>query len=264
MIKFKHYCNSGDLIAALAGIRQVCKDLGQKAEIYQQLNVPADYYPGAVHPVQKEGLMVNMNKSTFEMIKPLVLSQPYIGGFKEYAGQKITVDLDVIRSKCFVNMPFGMLPSWPMLAYPDMAADLSEPWLSAKPATTSNGFVILNFTERYRNPTISYFFLKKYKNLLFAGTEKEHAMFCEQWKLKIPYLRVENFLELAQCIRGSLFFSGNQSMNWNIANAMGHPRILEMSSMAPNCQPFVGKKNYGYYHQGAAEYYFEKLMKQNA
>lgn len=236
-------------------------DLGEQAEIYQQLNVPADYYTGATHPVQNGGVMVNMNQATFEMISPLILSQHYISDFKEYVGQDITVDLDVIRSKCFVNMPFGMLPSWPMLAYPDMATDLSKPWIDVDASPITQGVVVVNFTERYRNPTINYFFLKKYEpHLLFAGTEKEHRLFCEQWKIEVPYLKVENFLELAQYIKGSRFFFGNQSMNWNIANAMGHPRLLEMSSMAPNCQPFVGEKNYGYYHQGAAEYYFERLM----
>lgn len=261
-IIFKHGCNVGDLIASLPGIKQVCETLGQKAIIYQQLNVLAHYYEGATHPVINNGQQVCMNQTMFDMVKPLILSQDYIEDFQEYTGQKTTVNLDVIRDKCFVNMPYGMIQSWIMMAYPDMATDLSRPWLlNIAPDPLLQGKVVLNYTERYRNMMIEYFFLKKYQeNLVFAGTDKEHAIFCNKWKLEMPYLKVDNFLDLAQCINGAKFFAGNQSSCWNIANALGKPRILEMCNFAPNCQPFVGEDNFGYLHQGSAEYFFNRLF----
>lgn len=263
-IVFKHGANVGDLIASLAGIRQVCQEMGQKAIICQDLNVKAIYYPGAVHPVTQNGEMVCMNEFMFEMVKPLILSQSFVEDFQILTDQKTVVDLDVIRDRCFVNMPAGMIQSWVMMAFPDMAADLSKPWLTdIKPDPLLKGKIVLNYTERYRNEMIDYKFLKKYEeHLIFAGTDKEHALFCRRWELTMPYLKVDNFLDLAQCISGSIFFAGNQSSNWNIANAMGHPRLLEMCSYAPNCQPFVGVDNFGYFHQGGLEYYFERLFKQ--
>lgn len=272
-ISFKHSCNAGDLIASLPGIKQVCQTLGQKAIIYQALNVKAYYYDGATHPVTNEGDMVCMNEAMFNMIKPLLLSQSYIEDFVVFNGQKAIVDLDVIRDNidhnqkhCFVNMPAGMIQSWIILAYPDMATDLSKPWLDVPLPWPSDGIatkgkIVLNYTERYRNPRIDYSFLKEYQeHLLFAGTEKENAIFSSRWKLEIPHLGVDDFLDLATCIKGARFFAGNQSMNWNIANGIGVPRILEMCAFAPNCQPFVGENNFGYYHQGAAEYYFDRLF----
>lgn len=260
-IIFKHGCNVGDLIASLPGIKQVCENLGERALIYQQLDVKAIYYEGATHPVTKDGDMVCMNKTMFDMVKPLILSQPYIQDFAEYTDQRITVDLDVIREKCFVNMPFGMIQSWVMMAYPDMATDLSHPWIDVKSDPLMEGKILINFTERYRNHGIGYGFLKKYEpHLVFAGTDKEHYLFAMKWGLELPLLKVDNFLDLAQCIKGAKFMAGNQSANWNIANAMGVPRVLEICSFAPNCQPFVGENNFGYFHQKAAEYYFDRLF----
>ena len=77
--------------------------------------------------------------------------------------------------------------------------------------------------------------------------------------LSIPRIELNNFLELTQYIKGCRFFMGNQSMAWNLANAMGKARIIEMCQFAPNCQPFVGEHNYGFYHQEALNYYFKYL-----
>lgn len=268
-ILFKHSCNTGDLIASLAGIKEVCGTLNEKAIIYQELNVAAQYYDGATHPVTaSDGNMVCMNKPMFDMVSPLIKSQPYIEDFREYNGEKITVDFDRIRdrldggARAFSNIPFGMIQSWVIFAYPDMATDLSKPWLSiGEPDPITSGKVILNFTERYRSTMADYSFLKKYEShLLFTGTKKECAIFCETWGLSVPYLEVDNFLELAKCIKGAKFLMGNQSANWNIANAMGTPRVLEMCPFAPNCQPFVGENNFGHFNTKGIMYYFERLF----
>jgi hypothetical protein len=92
------------------------------------------------------------------------------------------------------------------------------------------GKVIINFTERYRNTMIDYNFLKHYApDLIFAGTEREHWLFCNQWGLgSVPRLVVKDFLELAYAIKNCRFLLGNQSMNWNLAEAMKTPRLLEI------------------------------------
>lgn len=263
-ITFKHYANAGDLAAILAGVKGVCETLNAKAVLYQQLNVRADYYPGAVHPVtDKDGAFVCMNEKQFEMLAPLIKAQDYVEDFLPWEGQEIVVDLDVVRGRTFANLPYGMIQSWPMFAFPDMACDLSQPWLKAEKLTGPiNDSIILNFTQRYRNPSINYFFLKKYQDrCFFVGTRTEHELFCSTWKIDVPYREVKDFLELAGIINSCKFFLGNQSMCWNIANGLGHPRILEMYAGAPNCQPFVGPDNYGFYHQPALEYYVDKLIK---
>lgn len=269
---FKHFCNPGDLVASMAAIRAYYESTNRKVLLCQQKNVEANYYPGARHGTVSDGdghTMVCMNTKMFDMIKPLVESQQYIHGMEEYVGQEILVDLDTIRKETFVNLPHGMIQSWPMFAYPDLAYDLSKPWIDLpdnkeiedKMLPQVKGKIILNFTERYRNGHINYFFLRKYKHdLVFAGTDIEHLLFMNKWKMDMPKLKIDNFLELAYGIKHCKFILCNQSMSWNIAEAIKSPRVLEICEYANNCMSFVGDKSYGFYHQSGVEYYVNLLV----
>jgi len=264
-ISVRHSCNIGDLIASLAGLKAYWEESGKKFMYMQELNVLATYHTSYYHPTQEEGRQVMCNKKMFDMIKPLIECQPYIDSFEEFTGQKVTVDFNAFRGNIEVNMPFGAIQSWYMLAFPDLACDISKAWIDVPDREVNPEYknkVIVNFTERYRNQFIHYYFLKEHQDsLLFAGTEKEHSDFCKKWNLNIPLLKIENFLSLAQIMKQSKFFLGNQSFCWNLNRAMNLPSILEMFPAAPNCLPFIGNHNYGFYHQRALEYYFQKLIK---
>ena len=274
VIRFRHTVNSGDVIATLAGIRKVCMSTGKKAVIYQQIDMLGNYYPGATHPVKDlDGNMVTMNQKTFDMLKPLVESQNYVESFEIYTGQEVDVDLNKFRGEIAVNMPYGAIQNWVACCFPDMQADLSKPWLhlpaheisdirynGVVPFNDTKGRIIINFTDRYRADGIHYYFLKKYeKKIVFAGTPQEQVKFSQKWGLDISYLNVYNFYELASAIRHAAFFLGNQSMCWNIAEAMKSPRIVEYCPWAPNCVAGVGADSYGFFHQGGVEYSFDYL-----
>lgn len=282
---YLHNCNAGDMICALPGIREVYRKSGKKAIIYQVLDVPGYYMPGLIHSVKDEkGIQVTMNQTIFDMLRPLLLAQEYIEDFQVYAGQKIDVDLTIIREwldydpekpeippkvkqgKQFVNIPNMALPGWLMLAYPPMACDISEPWIDTPGLTVMDqSYIMINRTERYLNKGINYAFLKKYqKELVFTGTEREHQVFCKQFDLNFPRIAVDDFMELAEIMKMCRFFLGNQSFPWNLANALGVPRVLEMFAQAPNCQPFIGEDNYGFLQQVPLEYYFEMLYNKKA
>ncbi len=266
----KHYCNPGDLIAMLASLKSYHKTTGRKVIFAQQLNVAANYYQGAVHGTTSDNdsqKMVCMNQSMYDLIRPLVLSQDYIEDMQVYEGQTpLTIDLDVIREKTFVNLPNGSIQSWPMFAYPDLAWDLSKAWIELPNKKLPiidfiKDKVIVNFTERYRNGNINYYFLRKFKHkLIFAGTEKEYLLFTNMWELDIPKLQVKSFLELAYAIKHCKFLLCNQSMCWNIAEAMKSPRVLEVCRYAVNCMPFYGEKSYGFLNQEGVEHYVDILM----
>lgn len=260
VVKFKHSANSGDLIASLASIKKVCEDREAKAIIYQRIGLKADYYMGAVHPVTNEsGQMVCMNKKMFDMLKPLIEYQNYVLEFREWQGEEVDFDLDLIRSY-FVNMPYGSIQKWYSYVYPQLNCDLTKKWLNVGHNELYNNTVIINRTERYNNPQITYFFLKEYHHkLIFAGTQKEYENFCSEFKLEIPKLEVKDFLELAQAIYSCKFFIGNQSFCYNISEAIKVPRILELCSFAPNCIIY-GSNGYDFYHQPALEYFFKKLI----
>jgi hypothetical protein len=264
----KHLANLGDIVAVMPALKKYYEVVGRKIKFLQMVNVPAAYYQGAVHPTKSDdGTQVTVNKGMFDMMKPLVESQEYIHSFDMYMGQHVDLDFDVIRGKVFVNMPNGAIQSWIMYAFPDLATDITAQWIflpeikNKKISDQVKGKIILNFTERYRNNITDYFFLQKYSpDLIFAGTEREHFLFCNRWMLNIPRLEIKDFLEYAYAIKWSRFTLGNQSLGWNLASALCTPRILEVCQYAPNCQPFMTDNSYGFFHQVGAEYYFRKLF----
>ena len=285
-IRYKHTVNSGDLVANMAAMRHVAIQSGRKAIIYQQLGVEAIYYPGATHPVlNADGKMVTMNQKQFDLMRPLIMAQPWVEDFLVFEGQEVDVDLGKMRGEMFLNIPYMSIQLWPSLVWPDMCPDLTQSWIEV-PDTYSiakeiqinaymsagdsvfeqhqsmHGKVIINFTDRYRNSNIHYFWLKDYQeHLVFAGTAEENQRFCDRWKINMPYLHVDNFLELAQALKVCKFFMGNQSMCWGIADAIKIPRILEYCTFVPNCTWGLGPNSYGYLYQQNAEYYFKTLLK---
>jgi len=265
-----HTVNPGDLIAAMGSLKKFYELTGRETIVAQSISTLAAYYQGAVHPtVNEKGENVCCNQPMFDMLKPLIESQEYIHSFEVYSGQRCDLDFSVIRGKTFVNLPQGAIQGWIPLAFPDLSFDLSKSWISLNGSCPPqikkqvSGKIILNFTERYRNSAMDYFFLQNYAtDLIFAGTEKECFLFCSRWGLNIPHLQVKDFLELAYAIKEARFLLSNQSMNYNIAEAMKTPRILEICSYAQNCIHMIGEDSYGYLHQVGLEYYFRKLYSQ--
>lgn len=270
--RIKHSVNPGDLIACMSSMKKFYDSTKRQVIVAQQIGMLAQYYQGASHPtLNNEGAMVCCNEQMWNMLKPLVESQEYIHSFEKYEGQPIDLDFNVIRGKTFVGLPNGMIQSWIVYAFPDLAYDLTKPWITLKEKCPKHvkdqvkGKVLINFTERYRNATMDYYFLKNYApDLIFAGTEKEHWIFCNQWQIDIPRLDIKDFLELAHALKEARFLLANQSANWNLAEAMKTPRILEVCSYAMNCSPFVGEDSYGYLHQLSVEYYFKVLYNKTA
>lgn len=265
--RFFHAVNPGDLIGAMGAMKKYYDITGWKVIVSQSVTQLAQYYTGAVHPTLNElGENVCCNIPMWNMLKPLVESQEYVHSFEQYQGQKIDIDLNIIRGKTFVNLPNGALQNWVSLAYPDLGFDISKAWITLNgkcPKHISKqvkGKIILNFTERYRNNLIDYFFLKNYApDLIFAGTEREHWLFCNKWQLSIPRLEVKDFLELAYAIKEARFILANQSMCVNIAIAMGTPKIIEICSFAQNIIHNIGEDCHGFLYQAGVEYYWRLL-----
>lgn len=265
--RVKHTVNLGDIIAALPACKRYYEVTGRRVIFCQAVNKRAAYYEGATHPtVDETGAAVCVNEPMWTMMKPLVESQKYIHSFEKYEGQHIDLDFDIIRGKTFVGLPNLMIQSWIMYAFPDLSIDLSKPWMQINDECPSHvlnqvkGKIVLNFTERYRNELIDYFFLQPYApDLIFAGTEREHFLFCSKWQLNIPRLDVKDFLEYTHAIKNSRFLLGNQSLGWNIAQAIHHPRIIELCRYAPNVQPMIGEDSHGFFHQIGVEYYVKRL-----
>lgn len=251
---------SGDLISYMAAFKGLFDNKGDKTAVYQRIGMIGSGYEGAVHPYQNgSGEDICMNDYAFDMLAPLIRSQHYIQSFEKFTGQKADLDMDKCRLETFTNQPYGSLNRYPFYVYPQTVTDLSKPWLFLDTIYKSDK-IILNFTQRYRNHLIHYYFLKYHpERLIFAGLPHERDVFCSQWDIDIPLLQVDNFLELAKHIAGCCFFMGNQSFCYQLAEALKVPRILETPPMCPNNIP-VGEKAYDFYHQTALEYYFKQCL----
>lgn len=258
-IVFKHSANSGDLIYALAGIKSLCDRLGKKALIYQALNVEATYYPGASHPLGNK----MMTPAMWNMMKPLLDYQDYIGGAEIHSGKPFHYDLDLIR-QYKIGLPNHNIAKWYSFIFPDLWADLSKPWLKVPDVDDPcKDAIVCNFTSRYRNNWIHYGFLHyMYTStpLIFAGTQKEYGEFIMICPRAI-HLESPNFLGLAIGISKSKVFIGNQSMCFAIAEALKVPRLLEVCHYAPNVDP-AGQNGYMYYFQKNLQFYLDNAMSQ--
>jgi hypothetical protein len=123
----------------------------------------------------------------------------------------------------------------------------------------AKGKIIITRSERYRNESINYSFLKPYEdNLLFCGTMREYNNFCMSYDLNIRKLIITNFLELAQAIKQCRFHVSNQTMAAQLSAGLKKPRIVEICSFAQNVIP-VGENAYDFFAQKGLEYAFHEL-----
>jgi hypothetical protein len=258
---FLHDGTLGDVVAALPAIKECYKKTGKKGILYLTSGKRAVYYEGAVHPtVNDKGENCMLNDGVINMLIPLVKAQEYIHDCRIHKEEKIDISLNVMR-ETFVNMPNGCISRWQFYTWPDLACDLSKVWLTVPDANKdfAKGKIIITRSERYLNPQINYFFLKKYeKDILFIGTELEYQIFKLRHNLKIKRLKIKNFLELAQAIKQSKFHISNQTMAFQVSTGLKHPRMVELCSFAPNVIPY-GENAFDFYAQEACEYYVSFL-----
>jgi len=263
-IRIKHSFAGGDLIALLPGLQQLYRTTGRKTILYQRLNLEAHYFEGAIHSTQNQGVPVCMNQELFDRLKPLIEYQQYIEKFEVWEGQPFDWDIDDTRDSRAIPMPAGDIHMWAWAKFPEMSCDLSLMWLDIPQESIKKDFykdkIIINRTQRYTNPYITYFFLRGHESkLLFSGTEAEHTLFCNEWAIDIPHLKADNFMQLAQIIswcKGGLY---NQSLTFHLADALKAPRILELCQSFPNTFP-TGASGHGFYHQKALELYFQNMI----
>lgn len=304
--RFKFSQFPGDLINFLPGIKHVCERDNRRAILILGLDINW----------QSVGQLTRKSPATishqmFESLKPLLLSQSYIAqvlSWEEFAPDTYKLWCDFFKilrtpkemiefhnlhfSHTFVdldkiyltptNIPFGNIHRWPWYCYPDMACDLSKPWLEVEPDDSLQDTIIVNRTLRARNDSINYRFLKPFdKKIIFVGFDDEFEEFVlsnnliddeliyeddddspiyndAQIATNIKHVKPTNLLHLAVIIRSCKFFIGNQSLCFALAEAMKVPRILETCSYLPNVIP-CGEKAYDFYFQSVLEYYFNEL-----
>ncbi len=258
---FLHSGTIGDVWAAIPAINEYHRKTGRQAILYLENGHVAEYYTGAVHPTKSaDGAQVMLNEAMINMMVPLLNAQPSISEAKTWNQEPIEIDLNLFRTT-FVNLPYGCISRWQFYTYPDLTCDLSKVWLAVPDSEKdlAKGKIIITRSERYRNESIDYSFLKPYEdNLLFCGTMREYNNFCMSYDLNIRKLTITNFLELAQAIKQCRFHVSNQTMAAQLSAGLKIPRIVEVCSFAQNVIP-VGENAYDFFAQKGLEYAFNKL-----
>lgn len=246
-IHFKHSGNCGDIIYAVPTMKAIAGD--QDIHLYLFLNRPADYAKHFKHPLGN----VTLNQKMFEMLQPLILSQPQ---FKECAilqEQKIDVDLDIMRDYPLL-LDRGNIARWYFLVFPGNY-DLNKAWLQVEPDKDMQDAIVLARSLRYQAPNIDYGILKRYPRVYFVGITEEF----EAMKKRIPHLiyrPVKDFLEMASVIAGAKLFIGNQSFPFSLAEALKVNRLLEVYFECPNVTVY-GENGFDFSFQPQ----FEKLIR---
>lgn len=175
-----------------------------------------------------------------ELIKPLLMAQPYIEDVRVYTNEMVHWNSEGFRGgwvRNDVSLAMNHAEHAKHRNFIQTLPDLSEPWLfNIEPNKSFFGKVIINRSPRYNNPHFPWRKIVEFygRRLVFIGLQHEHEAFCNSYG-GVAYQPVKDFLEVAQIIAGSSLFIGNQSSCMTIAEGLKHPRIQEGSLIIPDC-----------------------------
>ena len=247
-LSFLHYGHLGDIINALPIIKELSKT--HKCNFYIQIK-PLD--PNARH-YKHFGDHVFLTETNINMLLPLFMSQPYIHKADKYTNQEIDIDLNLFREMP-INHNIDAVRRYFQLT--SVHTDLSTPYLFAEPHEFIKNKVVIMRNTRRKNYFTNYKFLKKYKNLLFIGLNDEYQDLKKEVS-NLEFYNCKDFLEMAQIVRSSKFFLGNQSFGYTLAEGLKIPRLLEAYPDHPVVYP-NGKNAYDFYFQEHFEKWFNHL-----
>ncbi len=246
-LNFLHSGTSGDLIYSFPLIKKL--SLTHKCNFYIGVNKKFTY---EYYKHTGEGFLIS--EKMYDLLIPLLKSQTFFNEVKKHEDEEIDINLDLFREMPW-NNTFNS-PRW-YFHIAGEQTDLSNPYLDVVNHSTIKKRIVIQRTFRHRNMYINYNFLRNYEDALFVGVKEEY----DDLKIQIPNLEFYNpkdFLEIAQIIKSSKLFIGNQSVCFPIAEALKVPRLLEASPETPLVQP-VGKNGYDFYFQPHFEKWFKFL-----
>ncbi len=247
-VHFRHSGLIGDIIYAIPAMKVLAK--GKDIHLHLLINQKSLYKKSMKHYNQNKIL----TEKSVEWLAPLLLLQPEFKSCDVYTNQPVDYDLDEFRKFPF-DYNYGHICRWYFHTY-GITTNLSNPWLFVNPNEKYKDSIVIARSFRYREPGISYDFLKEYPAIAFLGLPDEY----EDMKKSIPhleYIKIADFLEFAQIVAGCKFFIGNQSFPFAVAEALKVKRVLEVCFECPNVIP-EGDHGYDFCYQPQ----FEKIIKQ--
>ena len=248
-LNFFHSGPIGDLIYSLATIKEISKT--HKCNFL--ININKKYN----HPYYKHtGNGVLINERMYDFILPFFKNQNFLNNVKKYENERIDIDLDLFR-----ELPWNNTFNTPRVFFhiTGEQTNLNESYASVNDHPTIKNRIVIQRSFRFRNIYINYKFMRNFESPLFIGMEDEF----NDLKEEIPNLEhydAKDFLEVAQIIKSSKFYVGNQSSCYALAEAIKVPRLLEGCPDSPYVQP-VGPQAFDFYYQDHFVKWFNHLNK---
>lgn len=252
-INFCHSGNAGDIIYALPTLKKVHELTKAPIHLYLRLGKPLILSGYKSHPNGN----VKLNETMAGMLIPLIQQQSYIASCSVYQDEEIHVDLDYFHSGN-IQLKTGNIARWCSYLV-GVSPELWKPWLEVTADPKYANSIIVARSERYRNNGIDYKFLSNYNNVFFLGVDSEYEDM-KKYASNLGRIQIENFLEMAQIIRGAKLFIGNQSFPFSLAEGMKVPRILETSFDISNVVP-EGENAHDFFFQEHLESLVSTLSK---
>ena len=217
----------GDIIFALCIIRQI---------------------PGAPHTLCLRSSPSTKAKGPegvqrmYDLLAPLVSPQPYIADIQiiqpgdpvDWKSEDFRLAGHYTKGETLMRAHLKHLIKVKGIGHDFTAA---EPWLfNVEPSPRSKGRVVINRTGRYRNEKFPWKeVVAHFRNrLLFVGLHHEWREFIGHHGY-VEYQPTADMLEVAQLIKGSGLFIGNQSCANAIAEGMKHTIVQETHLEFPDC-----------------------------
>jgi hypothetical protein len=246
-LSFLHSGRLGDLIYSLASIKELSKS--HKCKLYIQIEKP-------IFGPHDSSRKVFINKRCGDLILPLLRNQDFLDAVNIYKDEKIDINLDLFRD-IPINLSFYSSRWFSHIC--GININVENTFLSAKPHSLIKNKIVIHRSPRYRNPYINYKFLNNTKNLLCIGLEDEFKNLKKEIN-NLEFHDCKDFLEMAEIIKASKFYIGNMSFQYNMAEGLKIPRLLEASPDFPVVFP-VGPNAFDAYHQNHFEKFFANLNK---
>lgn len=189
---------------------------------------------------------VRMTPERYAPLVPLLMSQDYIEGVREWKGEPVDVNGNDFRALLFKSLRMGAgkdtaLIDWMIRAHNLSPTIKDKPWLTVEPKKIAR--VVFNRTGAgrpqanvYHNPNFPWHAVyQKYgKEAVFIGLEEEYHVF-KRTCADVPHYKTGDLLEAAQVIAGCDLFIGNQSLPHALAEGMKKRIVLEVWREGPNC-----------------------------
>ena len=205
-----------------------------------------------IGPEMKLGFEVKtrqrFSQEVFNVIAPLLRLQPYLSDVQfSLTMPEVGVDLNQFR-RYFLEEPELRrkgdrrlnLAEAHLWTFQQPLEACMSPWLVVdKVQRVPDRPVLIHRSPRWRNNEFPWdqVLSAHGHHAAFVGMESEYVDFTNAWGhvCKIPYIKTENFLELARLIAGSELYIGNQSAPYAIAEGLKKNTLQEVWLEGPNC-----------------------------